>query len=295
MRILQFGRTGQVAQAMLAAAAATDHVDLVALSRAEADLTDPAAISAAIADVDCDLVLNCAGFTLIDKAEVEPEAARAINALAPLAMAQACARRGAPLVHLSTDCVFDGALDRPYRETDEARPLSVYGHTKLDGEIGALTWERSAVLRISWVFSRFGRNFVRTMLELARTRDTLKVVDDQYGNPTDAAALAAFILAAAGRWSTAKADDPAFGLFHCTNAGTASRFALAQAAVERDPRARARLEPIAKRDFPELAARPLNAALDCGKLARVFGYAPEPWRPAVQRAADQLIDRGLGV
>uniref|UniRef100_B0T585 dTDP-4-dehydrorhamnose reductase n=1 Tax=Caulobacter sp. (strain K31) TaxID=366602 RepID=B0T585_CAUSK len=278
---------------MIAAAATVDHVDLVTLSRAEVDLTDPPAISAAIAGADCDLVLNCAGFTLVDKAEVEPEAARAVNALAPLAMAQACARRGAPLIHLSTDCVFDGALDRPYCETDEARPLSVYGQTKLDGEVGVLTWERSVVLRISWVFSRFGRNFVRTMLELARARDMLKVVDDQYGNPTDASALAGFILATAGRWSSAEADDPAFGLFHFTNTGTASRFALAQAAIERDPAARARLEPIAKRDFPELAARPLNGALDCGKLARVFGYTPEPWRPAVQRAADQLIDRGF--
>jgi dTDP-4-dehydrorhamnose reductase len=291
LRILQFGRTGQVAQAVIDKAG--EGVDLLTLSRAEVDLADTAAVARAIAVADCDLVLNCAGFTLVDRAEVEPEAARAANALAPAAMAEACAARGLPLIHLSTDCVFDGALDRPYREDDDPRPLSVYGRTKLDGEAAVLAWEKGVVLRISWVFSRFGRNFVRTMLELARTREELRIVDDQLGNPTDANDLAAFILATADRWSSADADPAAFGLFHFTNAGTTTRFMLAQAAIERDHLTRARLEPIAKRDFPEPAARPLNGALDCGKLTRTFDWTPAPWRPAVHRTADQLIEQGL--
>jgi dTDP-4-dehydrorhamnose reductase len=294
MRILQFGRTGQVAQAMIAAAeAAGGRVELITLSRAEVDLIDTAAIAAAIGATDCDLVLNCAGFTLVDKAEAEPQAAHAANTAAPAAMARACAARGLPLIHLSTDCVFDGDLDRPYREEDAARPLSVYGRTKLDGETAVLAWEKGVVLRISWVFSRYGRNFIHTMLKLGRTREVLKVVDDQYGNPTDAEALAAFLLSAAARWAPARAGDPAFGLFHFTNAGTTSRFDLAQAALEQDPLTRAHLSPIPKRDFPEPAARPLNGALDCGKLTRVFGWTPDPWRPAVQRAAAQIVDQGL--
>ena len=293
MRILQFGRTGQVAQAMIAAASAQDQIALVTLSRAEVDLADTAAVAAAIAGADCDLVLNCAGFTLVDKAEAEPDAAHAANAAAPAAMAQACAARGLPLVHLSTDCVFDGVLDRPYREDDPARPLSVYGRTKLDGETAVLAWEKGVVLRISWVFSRFGRNFIHTMLKLGRTREVLKVVDDQYGNPTDAEALAAFLLSTAPRWAAAETGDPAFGLFHFTNAGTTSRFDLAKAALEQDPQTRAQLLPIPKRDFPEPAARPLNGALDGGKLTRVFGWTPDPWRPAVERAAAEIIAQGL--
>lgn len=291
IRILQFGATGQVSRAMIDRA--PGRAILTPLSRQEVDLADLAAIEAAIAGADCDLVVNCAGFTLVDKAEAEPDAARAANALAPAAMARACAARGLPLVHLSTDCVFDGALDRPYREDDAPHPLSVYGATKLDGETAVLAWEKGVVVRISWVFSRFGRNFVRTMLQLGRTRDELRVVADQFGCPTDALALAEFLLAAAPRWAAAQAGDAVFGLFHFTNAGATSRHDLAAAALAADPLTRARLSPIAKRDFPEPAARPLNGALDSGKVAAVFGWRAEPWEQAVRRAAGQIIAEGL--
>ncbi|WP_346764906.1 dTDP-4-dehydrorhamnose reductase [Caulobacter sp. 602-2] len=291
IRILQFGATGQVSRAMIAAA--PGRAALAPLSRAQVDLADTAAIEAAIAGADCDLVINCAAFTLVDKAEAEPEATRAANALAPAAMAQACAARGLPLVHLSTDCVFDGTLDRAYREDDAPNPLSVYGATKLEGETAVLAWEKGVVLRVSWVFSRFGRNFIRTMLELGRTRDELRVVADQYGCPTDAVALADFLLGAAPRWASAAPGDPAFGLFHFTNAGATSRHDLAAAALRRDPLTRARLSPIAKRDFPEPAARPLNGALDSSRVSAVFGWQAEPWASAVARAADQIIAEGL--
>lgn len=293
LRILQFGQTGQVAQAMIAATAkAGESIALTSLSRADVDLVDLDAVVAAVDEADCDLVVNCAGFTLVDKAETAPDMARAVNGLAPAAMARACAKRGLPLVHLSTDCVFDGELDRAYREEDAPRPLSVYGRTKLEGETAVLAWDKGIVLRISWVFSPFGQNFVRAMLKLGRDREVLSVVDDQYGNPTDARALAAFILAAAPRWAAAQADDPALGLFHFTNAGTTSRYDLAAAALKRDPLTRARLKRIAKRDYPEPAARPLNGAMDCGKLARVFDWTSEPWRPAVETVADQWVGQG---
>lgn len=291
IRILQFGATGQVSRAMIAQASGRAH--LIALSRAEVDLTDTAAVEAAIAVADCDLVLNCAAFTLVDKAEAEPQAARTANALAPAAMARACAARGLPLIHLSTDCVFDGTLDRAYREDDAPNPLSVYGATKLEGETAVLAWEKGVVLRISWVFSRFGRNFIRTMLQLGRSRDELRVVADQYGCPTDAVALADFILDAAPRWALAEPGDAAFGLFHFANAGSTSRHDLAAAALARDPLTRAKLSAIAKRDFPEPAARPLNGALDNSRVSAVFGWQAEPWASAVARAADQIIAEGL--
>jgi dTDP-4-dehydrorhamnose reductase len=147
----------------------------------------------------------------------------------------------------------------------------------------------TTVLRISWVFSRYGRNYVSFMLDLGRTRDVLKVVADQYGSPTDGEALAEFMVANAQRWAAATASDPAFGLFHFANTGETSRFDFAKAAIDRDPLTRARLEPTTQAAFAEPAARPPRSPLDSGKLAKVFGFEPQPWRPAVERVADQLV------
>jgi len=287
MKVLQFGATGQVGQALIAAA--EGKIELTTLSRAEVDLTDPAALRAAILAADCDLVWNAAAFTLVDKAEAEPDAAFAVNATAPGAMAAACAERGVPFIHLSTDAVFDGQTNRPYVETDPAEPISVYGRSKLAGEQAVLGQPRTAVLRISWVFSRYGRNYVSFMLELGRTRDVLKVVADQYGSPTDGEALATFMAANAARWAGAGAGDPAFGLFHFANVGETSRFDFAKAAIDRDPLTRAKLGPTTQAAFAEAAARPPRSPLDSAKLAEVFGFTPQPWRPAVERVADQLV------
>jgi dTDP-4-dehydrorhamnose reductase len=287
LKVLQFGATGQVGQALIAAA--EGKLALTALSRTKVDLTDPDAIHAAILAADCDLVWNAAAFTMVDKAEAEPEAAFAVNAAAPGAMAAACAARSVPFIHLSTDSVFDGQTTRPYVETDPAEPISVYGRSKLAGEQAVLAHSRTAVLRISWVFSRYGRNYVSFMLDLGRTREGLKVVADQYGSPTDSEALAGFMVANAGRWASAPADDPAFGLFHFANAGETSRFDFAKAALDRDPLTRAKLEPTTQAAFAEPAARPPRSPLDSSKLAKVFEFTPQPWRPAVERVADQLV------
>lgn len=291
LKVLQFGATGQVGQALIAAA--RGRVALTALSRNDIDLTDPAALRAAILAADCDLVINAAAYTQVDRAESEPGLAFAVNAVAPEVMAAACAERGLPLAHLSTDSVFDGRTHRPYVETDAPNPISVYGRSKLAGEQAVLAHPRTVVLRIAWVFSPYGRNYVSFMLNLGRTREVLKVVADQFGSPTDAEALAAFMVANAGRWAAAKADDPAFGLFHFANAGQTSRFDFAKTAIERDPQTRARLEPTTQSAFAEAAARPPRSPLDSGKLTRVFGFEPQPWRPAVQRVADQLVADGF--
>jgi dTDP-4-dehydrorhamnose reductase len=287
MKILQFGKTGQVATAVEAAAG--NDVEVIALSRADCDLQRPDDIRAAIRAADCDLVLNTAAFTHVDPAEARPDEAFAVNATAPGVMAEACAERGLPFVHLSTDAVFDGLTDRAYVETDTARPINVYGRSKLAGEQAVLVHPRTVVLRISWVFSRYGRNYVSFMLRLAREREILKIVADQFGTPTDGEALADFLIATAPRWATAPAGEPVFGLFHFANAGEASRFDFAKAAIDRDPQARARLEPTTQAVFAEPAPRPPRTPLDTGKLKAVFGVTPEPWRPAVERTADRLI------
>lgn len=291
MRILQFGQTGQVASAMQAGACG--RVALSALSRRDCDLADPERVRAAVLAADCDLVINTAAFTHVDPAEAAPDAALAVNARAPGAMAAACAERGIPFVHLSTDAVFDGRTDRPYVETDIAAPINVYGRTKRAGEEAVLAHPRTTVLRISWVFSRYGRNYVSFMLKLAREREVLKIVADQFGTPTDGEALADFLIGAAPRWAGAAADDPVFGLFHFANAGETSRFDFAKAAIDRDPLTRARLEATTQAAFVEPAPRPPRSPLDTAKLRAVFGFAPEPWRPAVERTADRLIAGGL--
>lgn len=290
MKILQFGQSGQVATAVQAAEPAG--VEIVALSRADCDLRDPGAIRKAILDADCDLVLNAAAFTHVDPAEARPDEAFAVNATAPDEMAKASAERAVPFVHLSTDAVFDGLTDRAYVETDEPRPINVYGRSKLAGEQAVLAYPRTAVLRVSWVFSRYGRNYVSFMLRLAREREVLKIVTDQFGTPTDGEALAAFLVETAPRWADAPAEDPAFGLFHFANGGETSRFDFARAAIDRDPLARARLEPTTQAAFAEPASRPPRSPLDTTKLSRVFGFQPEAWRPAVERTADRLIASG---
>ena len=293
MKVLQFGRTGQVATAVQAAA--RESVEVTALSRAECDLENAEQIREAIREADCDLVLNTAAFTQVDPAEARPDEAFTVNAIAPDVMAEACAARGLPFVHLSTDAVFDGVTDRPYVETDEARPINAYGRSKLAGEQAVLAHPRTVVLRVSWVFSRYGRNYVSFMLRLARERDVLGVVADQFGSPTDGEALAAFLVATAPRWAGAPADDLAFGLFHFANAGETSRFDFAKAAIDRDPQARARIEPTTQAAFAEPAPRPPRSPLDTAKLRAVFGFEPEPWRAAVERTADRLIASGLAV
>ncbi|MDR6624937.1 dTDP-4-dehydrorhamnose reductase [Caulobacter segnis] len=290
MRILQFGRSGQVATAVQAAA--REGVEVVALSRAECDLRNPDAIRGAIQAANCDLVLNAAAFTHVDPAESCPDEAFAVNATAPGVMAEACVARDLPLVHLSTDAVFDGLTDRAYVETDEAKPLNVYGRSKLAGERAVLAHPRAVVLRVSWVFSRYGRNYVSFMLRLAREREVLKVVADQFGTPTDGEALAAFLVATAPRWAAAPSGDPTFGLFHFANAGETSRFDFAKTAIDRDPLTRASLEPTTQAAFAEPAPRPPRSPLDTAKLREVFGFAPEPWRSAVERAADRLVATG---
>jgi len=287
VRVLQFGATGQLAREVLDRAGGD--VEVRALSRQDVDLTDADAIRRAILDAgDIDLVLNAAGYTIVDKAESEPDLAYAVNARAPEAMAKACQARGTPLVHVSTDMVFSGAKAGPYVESDLPAPLHVYGASKLMGEQAVLAnCERAMVARVTWLFSAYGQNFVQIMLRLARTQPVLKVVEDQRARPTASGDVAAFLLSQAGRLSKAPAGAPEWGVLHLVNPEPATRLEMARALFEfagLNPQ----IEPVPTSAFPTPARRPLNAELDSGRLEAVFGVRLRPWREALKSVVEQM-------
>ncbi|HYD45039.1 MAG TPA: dTDP-4-dehydrorhamnose reductase [Phenylobacterium sp.] len=287
LKILQFGATGQLAREVIRAAP-TAQVSVQALSRAEADVTDRDAVLGAIAATDADLVLNATAFSDVDGAESRQTAAFAVNGAAPGFMAQACAERGLPLIHVSTDSVFDGEKDGPYQEADPAHPISVYGASKLAGEVAVLERApRSAVVRTSWLFSALGRNFLQIMLGL-KGRPQVQVVADQHARPTASADLARFLLAAAPRWVDAREGDEAWGVTHFANAGAATRLEMARAIFGIAGGPAPELVPTTTAAFNAIAARPVNAELDCARLEAVFGVSPRPWREALAEVMADL-------
>lgn len=287
MKILQFGATGQLAREMIARADARG-VDLAALSRADADLTDPDAVTRAIAASDADIVVNAAAYTAVDQAETDEDAARAINADAPGAMARACAARGVPLIHVSTDYVFAGDKAGAYVEDEPVSPLGAYGRTKEAGEAAIrAALPRHVILRTAWVYSPFGRNFVKTMLRVGAERSELRVVDDQHGCPTAAGDIAETILTIAEAVTGGRED--AWGTYHYAGAGETSWHGFAEtifALSDIDPAPH--VAAIPSSEFPTPAERPKNSVLDTAKIRRTFGVTPRPWREALAETLDRL-------
>lgn len=279
MTLLVFGRHGQVAQALLALAQQRA-LPVQALGRAEIDILDAEAVVAALRAHRPSLVVNAAAYTAVDRAEQEPEKAFALNERAVANMARACAQVRVPLVHFSTDYVFDGSSTRPYRESDAPHPLGVYGRSKLAGEqaLQALC-PPYAIVRTSWVFSATGANFVRTMLRLGAELPELRVVADQQGCPTAAADLAVAALALAeplrsGRFA---------GVLHYAGTPATSWHGFAEAifqeAVTILGRPRPRVQAISTADYPTPAPRPAYSVLDCTAFSQLTGLDPGPWRP----------------
>ncbi len=290
MRIAVTGSKGQVAMSIIERS--DRDIEVIPLSRPAFALEDRQAVLAGIEAVRPDVVVNAAAYTAVDKAEAEEDLAVRVNGEGAGHVAEAAAKIGAPLLHLSTDYVFDGALDRPYREDDPTGPTGAYGRSKLIGE--RLVAERcpdSAVLRTAWVYSPFGANFVRTMLRLNETREEVGVVADQRGNPTSALDIADALLAIAKRLREDAA--PALrGVFHMTGSGEAVWADFAEA-VFREAHARGRrltrVKRIATADYPTPARRPANSRLDNAKLRRVYGLALPDWRGSVALCCARLI------
>ena len=285
--ILVFGN-GQLGQE-LARMAGERGMPLRVLARQDADIAERGAVTSALKRERPALVANAAAYTKVDQAETEIEAAERGNAIGPGVLAQACADAGIPLVHVSTDYVFDGAKQGAYVESDPIAPLGVYGRTKAAGEAAVrAALAEHVILRTSWVYGEFGHNFLKTMLRLARERDELRVVADQRGCPTSTRELASAILALAPRLVGREA---VFGTYHFAGSGVttwhgfASRIVAAQAPLSgRAPRVTA----ILAKDFPAVARRPATSVLDCAKFARVFGFAGRPWTEETDRIVRAL-------
>ncbi len=294
MRLLVTGTQGQVARALIERGAA-EGVAIETLGRPTYDLLEPSGIAAAIGAACADVVVNAAAYTAVDKAESEPDLAMRINRDGAGAIAQAAAKRGLPVIQLSTDYVFDGTLDRPYREDDPVAPINVYGGAKLAGERAvAAANPAHVILRTAWVYSPFGANFVKTMLRLGETRAAVNVVADQWGSPTSALDIADAILAIARRLRAALRDPSLYGVFHLVGSGEATWADFAKAIfseAERYGRNPVGVAPIATSDYPTLARRPANSRLDTAKLQEIYGIRLPDWRASLAPCVARLLGR----
>lgn len=289
MKILVTGRDGQVAQSL--AERASGH-ELVFAARPRFDLLDPSSIEKTIAEVRPELIISAAAYTSVDQAEDEPALAMAANGEAPGIIGRAAAKIDAPVLHLSTDYVFDGSGERAWKEDDATGPIGIYGKTKLAGEEAlASSGAHYAIMRTAWVYSPFGNNFVKTMLRLAETRSALKVVADQYGNPTSALDIADALMAVVNRWQ----DDPLHGanaVYHFAGTGTTSWADFARAVFAESAKfggLASGVNNIEAKDYPTKAARPANSRLDCVRFAQTFGYAAPRWERGVAETIMRLI------
>ncbi|MCX7288912.1 MAG: dTDP-4-dehydrorhamnose reductase [Rhodobacterales bacterium] len=279
MRLLVFGKTGQVARELKRLAP-----DAIYLGRGDADLANPADCASAIAAADADAVINAAAWTAVDRAETEQAAATMVNGDAPTEMARAAAAKGIPFLHISTDYVFDGHGTQPFSPDHPTAPLGAYGRSKLAGEIGVrAAGGRHLILRTSWVFSAHGANFVKTMLRLGRERAILRVVADQIGGPTPASDIAGTLLLLAGELLGGAKG----GTYHYSGAPDTSwadfaRVIMTQADLP------CQIEDIPSSAYPTPARRPLNSRLDCRGLLADFGIHRPDWRPELQSILMEL-------
>jgi dTDP-4-dehydrorhamnose reductase len=295
-RILIAGGSGQLAVALVEAAASR-RLDARSVGRPTLDFDRPASIAEVFEDVAPWLVINAAAYTAVDAAEDDADAALRANRDGPAELARLCEAAGIPLIHVSTDYVFDGTKGAPYVETDPTSPQGVYGATKLAGEQAvAAACSRSIILRTSWVYSPIGKNFVRTMLTVGQKNPRLKVVADQRGCPTSAPDLAEAIIGIAARLADGGWQDRYAGVYHAAGNGETTWYGLATATFEAASRhgmTPPAVDPIATDQWPTRARRPPDSRLDCGKLQAVFGISLPPWRDGLDRSVDAIYAASL--
>jgi dTDP-4-dehydrorhamnose reductase len=285
--VLVTGGSGQLASALAHAPG------ILRVGRPVFDFDRPDTIETAFHAAAPRLVVNAAAYTAVDAAESDSAAAYRANAAGPAILARLCAEADIPLIHVSTDYVFDGKKPTAYLETDPVAPQGVYGASKLAGEQAVrASSARSIILRTAWVYAVTGRNFVRTMLAVGKTRDRLTVVADQHGCPTTAVDLADAILAIIARLDQIGWDPNYHGIFHAAGAGATTWHGLAVATFEEAARHGAKVpavEPIATADWPTPAGRPANSRLDCTRLGVVFGVRLPHWRESLTRTIDTIF------
>lgn len=297
MRLLVTGTKGQVVTSLVERAGAAGDAEIVTYGRPALDLTDPASVARAFERAEGDVVVSAAAYTAVDRAEDEPETAMAVNGAGAEAVARAAAALGLPVVQLSTDYVFSGAGERPWREDDAPEPQGAYGASKLEGERRvAAANPRHLILRTAWVYSPFGGNFVKTMLRLAAERDEVAVVADQWGNPTSALDIADGILHLSRRL-TSERDAAPWGLYHLAGTGAINWSGFARRVFEASARCggpRAAVRDIATRDYPTKARRPLNSRLSAERLRNRFGWHAPDWQESTDEVVRRLVGEARG-
>ena len=297
MKILLFGKNGQVGWELQRSLAPLGEVIALGTTSQDycGDFTDLAGIAETIRAIAPDVIVNAAAHTAVDKAESEPELARTINALAPAVLAKESARLNALMIHYSTDYVFDGSGDKPWLESDQTSPLSIYGATKLEGEqLIQASGCRHLIFRTSWVYGARGGNFAKTMLRLAKERDSLKVIDDQIGAPTGADLLADV---AAHSIRTARRNPEVSGLYHLVAGGETSWHGYASFVLDYARRAGIDLkvapdavDAVPTSAFPTPAKRPHNSRLNTEKLQKTFDLHLPHWQAGVTRMLAEVLD-----
>ncbi len=294
MRILLTGALGQLGTDLLPLL--SQQGEVIAVDRAECDLCSVDAIKKLVAEVQPSVIVNPAAYTAVNEAEAQSDVAYAINSVAARVLAEEARKLGAMIVHYSTDYVFDGTKAGAYVESDEPRPLNVYGASKLAGERAVVeAGGRHLILRTSWVYGANGNNFLLTIRRLARERTELKIVDDQVGGPTSSIQLARATSRLVGQYAKASGTDFPAGLYHTTSAGEVSWCGFARAIVavlgEAETFKVQQILGIATSDYPTPACRPFNSVLNNDKFQRTFGFRLESWETGLAEAVSELRQR----
>ncbi|MEQ9023519.1 MAG: dTDP-4-dehydrorhamnose reductase [Pseudomonadales bacterium] len=293
MKVLVTGSNGQLGRCLIDRLQLNSGFEFVALDKSRLDIGDAAQVDKTLNEVNPDVVINAAAYTAVDRAEEEPELAQRVNGQGAENLARSAARLDIALIHVSTDYVFDGKADHPYKESDATMPAGVYGQTKLAGEKEVSgCCPKHIILRTAWVYSEYGHNFVKTMLRLAATRDELNVVADQIGCPTYAGDIADAIL----KICLDLSDNPAWGIYHYVGATECSwaefaRAVFAEARKQGILQKEVLVHDIPTSEYPTLAERPKYSVLDCKKISTNFAVIPEPLAQSLPRVLESLVSQ----
>jgi dTDP-4-dehydrorhamnose reductase len=293
MRILAAGWHGQIASAFMQIAPQRKDISAFAIGRPGLDICEPRSVERALGDIRPDVLINLAGYTDVDGAEGEQELAFALNSVGARLLAEAAARRNLPIIHISSSYVFDGRKASAYVETDETAPSTIYGKSKLAGEAEVRRANpKHIILRTEWLHSPFGRCFVSSILQRAQLGMPLKVVNDQYGNPTYAPHLVDVILEVAAYLTSRPPEDIPWGVFHAAGSGTATWYNVAQEVLVKSEQMTGLsfdLSAIPSAEYSTRTQRASNSQLDCSKLEQIFGAKMPAWQKGVQECVERLL------